>query len=148
MKRWTVLYLALLVTPVHSEGESIQDRASKVKVRLEVLNNLGLNCDAELSVDGMKGANSEDCSKFVSNMRGDYFKKTMEECMKLSEWYESKRVFILANKNYGQTNPTEAQVLVKDMKAVNAVCNMDTMNTRYEYLMKPLNKINALSELQ
>lgn len=149
MKRMLVLALLFFSAIAHPEEEqSIYDRADKVKVRLEILNSLGMDCDAELSVKGMKGAASPVCEKFLNNMRGDYFKATMDECVKLSKWYESKRAFISANKNYAQTNPSEAKDLVRDMKAVNTICDTDTMSTRYEFLMKPINKINALTELQ
>jgi hypothetical protein len=143
-----LLLYVLLLSPLAAVAEDpIYDRANSVIAKLEVLDNLGRSCDYLLSVKGMEGAQSESCSKYLTNMRGPYFESIGNECVKLSNWYEQKQKFIASNKSYPDLNPNGAKRLLRDMKAVTKACHPDSLES-YEYLTKPLKKINALGSLK
>jgi hypothetical protein len=146
IKNLVLVVLAFMSVNVFAEN-SILDRAMKVQSKLEVLNNLGRDCEAHLQVDGMKGAQSEQCEKYLRNIQGEYFTSLGEECVSLSNWYEDKRKMIIANPDYPDKNPNDAARLVKEMKAVQKSCNPGNM-AGYTFLTKPLDTINALSELE
>lgn len=95
--------------------ESVQARAVKVTSKLEVLNNLGRECESHLQVESMKGASSAACTKYLKNIQGAYFTSIGKECASLSEWYESKRQLVIKNPDYAEENPEEAAQLVKDI---------------------------------
>jgi len=142
-----LLQVLLLSSLVAVAEEPIYGRANGVIAKLEVLDSLGRSCGYQLSVKGAEGAQSESCSKYLTNMRGPYFDSIGNECIKLSNWYEEKRKFIAVNKSYPDTNPIEVKRLVRDMKAVNKACHPDSLES-YEHLTKPLKKINALGSLK
>jgi hypothetical protein len=146
IKNLVLVVLAFMSVNVFAEN-SILDRAMKVQSKLEVLNNLGRDCEAHLQVDGMKGAQSEQCEKYLRNIQGEYFTSLGEECVSLSNWYEDKRKMIIANPGYPDKNPNDAARLVKELKAVQKSCNPGNM-AGYTFLTKPLDTINALSELE
>lgn len=148
MKFINILLVGLLLVAQYAVSEeSILNRASNITSKLEVLSNLGQSCEAQLQVNGMNGASSPECEKYLKNIQGEYFTSLGKECVALSNWYEEKRKFIIANSNYAETNPREAKQLVTEMKAVNKACLPENMAS-YTYLTKPLDTIKALSELK
>src|SRR5687768_14580730 len=92
--------------------EAILNRVASITSKLEVLNNLGRECEAHLQVEAMKGASSAECTKYLKNIQGEYFNSIGEECVSLSKWYESKRQFVIKNPSYAEQRPNEAAQLV------------------------------------
>ena len=148
MKLGKFIFLFISLSSLNCLAEpSILNRATKVQSKLEVLNNLGRQCEAELQVKGLKGGVSETCTKYLKNINGSFFESIGTECVALSNWYESKRKMIISNPNYADQHPEDASELVRDMKSVQKTCNPKNMAS-YTYLTKPLDTINALKELE
>jgi hypothetical protein len=81
MKFGNIKWILILFMAADSYAEeSISNRAIKVQSKLEVLNNLGRECEVQLQVNGMKGSSSKDCDKYLKNIRGEYFKSLGQEC--------------------------------------------------------------------
>lgn len=148
MRHLIILAGLMLAAQTARADESISDQIMKVQTRLEVINNLGRSCDYDLSVDGMKGAQSEDCQKYLNNMKGGYLSQVGTDCKALSEWYEAKRKLLGKPGFIEGLQQSDAETLARDMKGIQAQCNPDKYASSYPYLMKPLKKIEALSELQ
>lgn len=128
-------------------GDSIIERAMMVQSRLEVLNNLGMNCEAHLQVRGLKGTQSEACEAYLRNMQGEYFATVGSECESLLNWHEGQRQMITGNPGYSDRDPNEAERLIRDMRAVRNSCDLSNLDD-YVFLTKPIDTINALSELE
>lgn len=138
---------AIVTTPLAIADQEILDRSNKILSKLEVMNNLGLKCETELKFNGIKGASSKDCEKFLKNMQGKYIESIGVECKELSAWHEEQRQVIFSNANLAVEQPQKAEGMVLAMKSVQKSCNPENYSA-YPYLTKPINTINALTELE
>ncbi len=142
-----ILFATMLASFSVNAGDNIYSRANDVVAKLEVLNNLGRKCDYRLSINGSEGMISKNCKKYMKNIRGPYFDSVGTECNDLNKWYNKKIKFIGKNKNIAEKSPEKAKELISSMKAINKACGIDSLRS-YEYIIKPLNKMKALGDLE
>lgn len=152
IKRFYIKCLILFAQPIalsHQSfaDDSIANRANMVTSKLQVLNRLGMVCDASLEVSGLKALNTSDCKKYLDNMNGDYFKGIMNECQSMLDWRAEKYKYFTENKAYYDKNPLEEKALAMDFMRVKDTCDVSSLE-KYRYLSKPADTVQALKELK
>lgn len=149
MRRHALITLLLgAITCSTTAEQNIHSEIEKINAKLQVINNLGIECETELQMHGIQGGDSNACKKYLTNTQGKFFASIDEHCKTLTTWYDNKRDFIRENPDYAETNITAAQTLIADMRAVLAACNSDTWQRNYPHLTRPLSTIEALSQLE
>lgn len=139
--------IAVMLSAGAIAEDSVEDRATEVKSRLEVLNSLGRDCESHLQVDGMEGASSPACAKYLRNVQGDYLQFIGDECNGLNAWFASQQQMIRDNPSYPE-DPARATQLLAEMKSVKSTCDTDDWRITHRYILKPLSTIDALSKLE
>lgn len=142
-----LIIIILSVLSVSTGAESISSRSADVASKLEALNGLGRSCETQLQRNGMDGSQSDECAKYLRNIQGSYLQSIGEECKRLSAWLSDKQQLIRDDPGYPPSD-SDAERLATDMKAVLGTCNTDNWTSTYNYLLKPMSTIKAISELE
>ena len=142
---FVVMGLLLACEVYASEYERAVSRAEGVQSKLDALNGAGMRCSIHVDALGMRGAERDECKLYLNNIKGQYFKDVMAECVSLTEWNNAEKRKVKANPKY--PNEQDLKSLVKAMKLINHACDTDSYSAQYPYLVKPLKNLKALSEL-
>lgn len=124
-------------------AESLSERAGEVAPKLEVLDELGGNCLAEIRRHGMEGADAEGCRAFVARTR-ELGPGIDRECDELDDLARAKRQFAAANPDYIKAHPLDTVALVKELDAYNKVCERDVVAVEYPNIKEAMGYIRAI----
>lgn len=142
-----LLIMVAILSAQNAFAIDTNQKSDAVIAKLEVLDSLGLQCQSQLEVNGMDGVKSSECSKYLKNIKGSFFQSIQSDCGLLMQWYEEKQKFIRQNGNeLAEKNPEIARKLLASMRKVDSACSIESLQG-YTYIAKPLDTMNALSEL-
>ena len=127
---------------------SITQQANTITSDLTSISETGMRCDYRLKVLGIEGSTTKECSNYINAVKNHFIPEIGPQCIALSNWYEKKRKYIVANPNLAEKDATQAKQILIAMKAIQKACTVENYESSYPYLMAPMNHINSLSKIE
>lgn len=103
------LVILFLLPALVAATTSISERVNLVQSKLEVLNAIGMKCEAELNVKGLVATRTQICKKYLKNASGEFLNGIQTECVSLLNWFNEKAKTYKANPK--QLNDEQSKAL-------------------------------------